>query len=40
MGFSVGVSMCGSDGGVAGCLDGEGILVYGRRGCEPRVERE
>ena len=27
MGFSVGVSMCGSDGGVGGCSDGDRIFV-------------
>lgn len=45
MGFSVGVSMCGSYGGVGGCSDGDGICVsgqvgFGWRGHEHEVELE
>lgn len=32
MGFSVGVSVCGLEGDVGGCSDGEGISVSGSGG--------
>lgn len=43
MEFSVGVTMCGSDGGLGGCSDGDGIFFLlqidvGWRGYEPEVE--